>query len=210
MPGNYFQPYRPLRGGLAIVNPVVNRLGTLGIIATSDGQDRWIISAYHVLCRFDLSPFAASEPIHQPTDMGAATVIAMTDPNRADATADCAAAKVTPGIGAIGEILCIGEISAPIAPAVGKRVMKSGISSGVTEGIISDVTNGQVTIARLTSFPASYQLSMENDSGSAWVDAATFAPVALHQRGNPMAGEATALAMQTVLQTLRLQAVVGP
>lgn len=48
---NHARTFRRLRGGIAITHPMVSRLGALGCIATSDGTDRWILSAHHVLGR---------------------------------------------------------------------------------------------------------------------------------------------------------------
>jgi len=65
---NHHLPFRPLRAGVAVLNPIVNKIGTIGCIATSNGHDRWLVSCYHVLGRIDFSAFNDGEPIFQPVD----------------------------------------------------------------------------------------------------------------------------------------------
>ncbi len=203
---NHVQSYRPLRGGIGIVNGTISLLGTLGCIATSDGQDRWILSAYHVLIGMGRPP-VSGEAIFQPAPGAAMTPIAVTDATRADPGLDAAAALVA-GVGTRDEILGIGTVAGVVAPAVGMRLIKSGIATGVTEGIVTDVTGSRVIIEQLPGYPSKYELSSISDSGAVWVEQHTREAVALHVAGNDTGIEiAIGVALGDVLASLRLQLI---
>jgi hypothetical protein len=197
--------HRPLRAGCAIINPVVNEIGTLGFVATSDGNDRWIVSCYHVLCRSDLSPPADGEHIFQPVDDNE-NWVANASIERSDQVLDCAAALVIPDVSCTGEILGLPRLSGTAEPEVGMRVMKSGCITGITEGVITAVARNIVTIAVVATFPPTSQLSEPGDSGSLWVDRRGLNAVALHRTGSAF-GEtlATAVRISVVIETLRLK-----
>lgn len=213
MPGgslNHVREYRPLRGGIAVHNPRSGpdggRYGTLGFVATTDGTDCWIVSCYHVLCRFQgQMPPGTSEEIYQPFFQIQSTPVAVITADRADQRLDCAAALVPSGQ-AIGEILGLGKLGAPTAPAIGMRVIKSGAETGVTEGRILKASQDEVEIGHL-GLPSEYDLSEGGDSGALWVDAATYAPVALHYRGNDWGTPERAFArpIGLVLATLQVR-----
>jgi hypothetical protein len=206
---NHNLAYRPLRGGIAIVNPAnANELGTLGFIGTSNDQDRWIVSAYHVLGRSDGSIFTDGEPIYQPFRSAVSAPVALASRARADAVTDCAAAEIVNGVGATGDILGIVTVRAPIEPVVGMRVLKAGIETGVTEGVVRQVTGDRVVIAVPAGFPDKYDLSGRGDSGSLWISRDGWAPVALHLAGNDTGEEvAFAVRIAKVLAVLRLTVV---
>lgn len=209
MPFNHSLFYSAIRGGTAIINPNVNEFGTAGLIATSNGSDRWIISAYHVLCRKNgIFPAGVSELIYYATDLVRTQPLAMVDGLRADAALDCAAAFVVGGV-AIGEILGLPKLQPAIAPLEGMRVLKSGAQTGVTEGRIVRQNAQQVEIAPV-GMPARFELSEGGDSGAVWIDADTRAPVALHTSGNSWGDPERAFGVPIllVLQTLNLQMVV--
>lgn len=202
--------YRPLRGGIAIQNPVVKNLGTLGCVATSDGADRWIVSCYHVLCRLNgVFPPGATEPICQPYDIRDPNPVAFISDARIDAILDCAAALVPNGA-AIGEILGISKLSAPIPAITGMRVIKSGAETGITEGRVVSVAGNEVEIAPL-GLPADYDLSEGGDSGAIWIDAASNAPIALHYKGSEWGTPTRAFgkSMTAVLNQLNLRLLVA-
>lgn len=188
---NHSREYRPLMGGIAVYNPNNWVEGTLGLIAT-DGVDRWILSAYHVLARSPGSPSPPvnGESIWQPFDAsGAAPHIALLDLPRCDFVRDIAFAKVVAGVPSDPWILGIGRLSPETLPVVGMRVIKSGLATGVTEGVVVFADPQVVRIEPPAGFPAKYDLSSQSDSGSVWVDAATLSPVALHTRGQEGATE---------------------
>src|ERR1051325_5235513 len=204
---NHNLKYRPLRGGIAVLNPIVNKTGTIGFIATSDDQDRWMISCYHVLGRIDFSLFAEGEPIYQPSEdmlpaVAAASVL------RSNAALDCAAAKLEPGVDGVGHILGLCPLTGLSDPVVGMRVIKSGCVTGVTEGLITDVQGNEVVIGLLPGFAANFELSAEGDSGAAWVEASTGAIVALHKAGSSFgAHEARGTSIKPVLAALQLRLI---
>jgi len=197
--------YRPLRSGVAIVNPSVAQWGTLGLIAADADGSRWLVSCYHVLCRPDGSPAPDGESVHQPERDKAPSPVAHVDAQRADPALDCAAAKLVDGVDAVPDILELGLPAAAIDPAVGMRVLKSGVKTGVTEGVIDAVTGDTIEIAVPPGFPPTYELSMGGDSGALWVERESRRAVALHNIGNESGLEtARATRIGAVLDALRL------
>lgn len=186
---NHGLSYRPLRGGIAILNPAVNESGTIGLVATSDGTDRWIVSCYHVLCSASMGAFTAGDPIYQPAPSRAPDPIARLVAGLGDPALDCAAALVEPGTDSLPEILGIGPVGPPIEPAIGMRLMKAGLATGVTEGIVTGLQGDRVVIEAPAGFPSSHDLSDIGDSGSVWVERDTRRPVALHTSGSDFGTE---------------------
>ena len=207
---NHGLAYRPLMAGVAIYNPNVNEVGTLGLIATSDGTDRWIVSCYHVLAR-NLSavvviPFASGESIFQGSAHDG--VVAQTDVGRADAQVDCAAALIDSAVVTLQAIVDVGLLNtAPVPPAVGLRCLKAGADTGVTEGVVRRIEQGRVLIGPPNGFPIGYVAAGRGDSGSLWVTADTRQPVAMHLGVRSTDGVAVAVPIGTVLTTLRLHTV---
>lgn len=207
---NHTQEFRPLVGGISVQNPIVRKVGTLGCVLTSDGADRWIVSCYHVLARQDLTPYAPGEEIFQPAEPSSPDPVARMTGGRADPELDIAAAEVLPGIATTADILTLGELREAREPAVGMRVVKSGVSTGVTEGRISGVAGDRVEIELLPGFPPKYQLSFVSDSGSVWVDRETRAGVALHFAGNNTGAErAFGVPFPKLLEVLGLRTLRG-
>jgi hypothetical protein len=204
---NHNRIHRPLRGGIAVVNPQVNETGTIGLIGTSNGHDRWIVSCYHVLCRVDLSAAPDNEPIFQPDD-DPANLIARTSIERSDTILDCAAARVLPEVPCVGEILHLSRIFGVAEPVAGMRVIKSGSVTGVSEGVITDLDGDEVEIRLDPSLPGDAELTKPGDSGSIWVSRAGLNAVALHKSGAGF-GFSTAMAsrLSAVLDRLKLRPV---
>jgi endonuclease G len=146
--------------------------------------------------------------VFQPDTSAASHRVGASVAARSDQVLDCAAFLVDPGVPSVAEILGIGRITVPGAAAVGMRVIKSGRSTGVTEGEV-EATNGPfVSIEVLSAFPLAYDLSEPGDSGSVWCDAATRAPVALHRSGTTGGlSVATAVDIGAVLLTLGLSPI---
>jgi hypothetical protein len=203
---NYVQPYRPLRPGAAILNPLAGQPGTIACTATSDGVDRWIVSCFHVLCRLSgpgVSQPRSLEVIFQPTTTGG--VVARTEMTRADRALDCAAAKVDGTIQTVSEIIGIGAPRLGVPAVVGTRVLKSGQETGVTEGVITAVNGAEVRIEPSSDFPPGYVLSGPGDSGALWVTKDTKAAIALHRAGSAVGGrEVFGVSIGAVLTSLRL------
>ncbi len=203
---NHVLAHRPLVGGIAIFNRQVNVIGTAGLIASTVGipDDRWLVSCYHVLARSDLSPFVVGEEIFQPWGApGSGEAIAHLEAG--DSTLDCAAARIIAGVGSKAHALGIGPLAAPVDPAPGMRVLKSGIATGVTEGVVDAVAGDQVTI-RTGGLPPKYDLADIGDSGAVWVTMDTRAPVALHRATvQGVAEAAIATKLSSVLHALGLE-----
>lgn len=202
---NHVQPFRPLRGGIAIMNGNNGPSGTLGCIATSSGEDRWILSAHHVL-RGAGNDLTDDEPIFQPALGGSALPIARTRRDRAHRGLDVAAAQVIAGVETVNEILGIGMIGPVAEPREDMRVVKSGIATGVTEGVIVRMAGDEVRIELPSGYPSKYEISATSDSGSVWLEEATAAPVALHVAGTDTGIEiAIGIRMSEVLRVLNLR-----
>lgn len=202
---NHSLRYRPLLGGISIFNPLVGKSGTIGLIVFDSNEAPWILTNYHVLAGERALPLAAPEPIYQPSE-DCMPPVAIFDGSRADMVLDCAAAKVESGVPVSREILCLPPIaSLPAAPDVGMRVLKSGSSTGITEGVVTGVNGFEVEISVPHQFPPVFDVSGGGDSGSVWVERSSLAPVALHYRGN-LTGREMAFAMDIaeVLRVLRL------
>jgi len=199
---NHQKGFRPLRPGIYIYNPATGGAGTLGALATSDGADLWLISCYHVLGRADKSALTDGEAVFQPSPPN---IVARTSAQRANALLDCAAAKCIDGITGVNEILEIGNIAAPVDPKKGMRVIKSGTESGITEGVIRDVSEKFFSVEAPPDFPLDYSITEIGDSGALWVERESGSAVGLNLGlagvGQPFAHAA---AINEVLATLKL------
>lgn len=201
---NHVQQFRPLRGGIAIMNGNNGPSGTLGCIATADGADRWLLSAHHVL-RGGRLEVEDGDPVFQPALGGAALPVARTSRDRADRGLDVAAARVIDGVATVAEVLGIGVLGGVVEPHEGMRVVKSGIATGVTEGVVVRVDGSEVRIELAPGYPSKYELSATSDSGAVWVEEGTASPVALHVAGNDTGIEvAIGVRMSEILRALRL------
>lgn len=215
----------PLAGGVSCGNPRVTA-GTLGAIVFDRNDCKpCILSNWHVLVG---SPAAAAgEPIYQPGRVdggGPADTVASLTRWRLDRDMDAALARLDGSRGHTRDIL---ELPAPIAgveePALGMQVVKSGRTTGVTEGLIDGVSTSlsisygggvvqmfhdQIHIVPRPPWPAvPYELSLGGDSGSVWINQATSRAVGLHFAGetdpSPAAENAIANRMPVVADTLR-------
>jgi hypothetical protein len=201
---NHTEHFRPLRGGIVVEAATRQHFGTLGMIVTRTGVDRWGLTCAHVLGPFG-GPVPQGDLVFQPDNTAAAFRVGATVAARADQTLDCAAFLIDAGITTSNEILGIGPPAAPIAPVVGMRVFKSGRSTEITEGVISAVTGTTVAIALHPDFPAAYDLSDPGDSGAVWFEQSRRAPVALHRAGTTSGpSAATASDINAVLASLGL------
>jgi len=176
---NHRLPFRPLRGGIEIFNPVVNEVGTLGFVAmgAAGGTRRWLVSCYHVLvggpnCR----PVPGETVLQSATDPNP---VAHVDADRTDPDLDCAAAIIEPAAGWVAEILGLGPLGTPAAPVPGMRIIKSGATTGITEGIVESVNGDDLIIAHTPGFDPNYDLALDGDSGSLWLTRDGLSPVAL-------------------------------
>lgn len=205
------QMFRPIRGGIRIINArVPGNSGTLGCVCENVDGSLWILSCMHVLVRprkWEGVEFAPGEPILQPGRPIAAGRIATTVSGRADRLLDCAAALLDDGVSSVPEVLGVGELFAPQAPVVGMGVIKSGARTGVTEGRIVKVGTNRVVIHPPIGAPSGFELSAQGDSGALWIERESGAPVALHRSGNRSGTRESAIAspIPEVLAALSLR-----
>jgi hypothetical protein len=203
---NHQLTFRPLSGGIEIYVPRVDEVGTLGFLARDEAanEDWWLVSCYHVLVGGPSTVPVPDEGVLQPAS--AASPAAFVDALRAESSLDCATARIRPPMPVTPAILGIGIIGVPAEPEIGMRVIKSGAASGVTEGIIEEISGNDVIIAGPPGFDANYELSLPGDSGSIWLSQKDHSPVALHiRKGEGPRKTAAAKRIIPILQTLRLR-----
>lgn len=204
---NHTRMFRPLLGGICIQNEITRDLGTLGCVV-DDGIDRWIVSAYHVLVRADSSSFAPGEKVFQPTRAESVEPVAELVTGRADRALDVAAARLFPNIVVSNEILGIGPVQAVAAPIRGQRVIKAGIATGVTEGIVDVVTEDRIEITTPSGYPSKYELTTISDSGALWLTRDTHQAIAIHIIGEDRGAErAFAVPFAAALAALHINPV---
>ncbi len=206
--------FRPLMAGVAVHNPIVNELGTLGLIARDDvpapGPKRWLVSCFHVIAARPGAAPTPAAPIHQPRLFADPVPIANLDAARLDAALDAAAAVLTPGAAALPRILGLGAQRAPMAPTIGMAVVKAGLATGVTEGVIDQIQNEIVRIVPHNGAPPEYELCGARDSGAVWLDIASMRPVAMLTGSDPAGTQfAMAVSVEAALASLRLRMVEG-
>jgi hypothetical protein len=167
-PGDRARAYRPLVSGARIMNAITGSPGTLGCIALDDQDNPWIVSCYHVLgrSRHFVSIVGNDEPILQATKMNSAL--------------DYGAAIVVPEIDVSASVLELDKLQRIADAEVGMRVVKSGAATGVTIGVVAEVTPVLIKIEKPADSPSDYVLSDHGDSGAVWLDAQTGNAVGLH------------------------------
>lgn len=201
MNANHVRRYRPLLAGIEIFNPKAGDSGTLGLIAEDAAGDKWLVSCFHVLCGAN-GTAADDEPIYQGV-LAPGTEVARTAIAKSNAALDVAAGRLL--VAADCAALGIGRLAGIGAPKVGTRVLKSGATTGVTEGIISRVEATRVTIEIPESFPLTYDMTERGDSGAPWIEAETRLVVGLHTSGTAQGvDKAFAVPAALVLSTLAL------
>jgi hypothetical protein len=168
-----------------------------------------MLSCYHVLCRPNADPFTDGEPVWQSVAQRGGSPIGNVFIANADATLDCAAARITQGLSSVGRILGLGPLGPPAAPKVGMSVIKSGYLTGVTEGRVLQVQGDRVEIQRPPGYPTLYEPSDFGDSGALWIDRDTGSPVAMHTGASP-AANAIGRDVRAVLNALAMQLVISP
>jgi hypothetical protein len=81
------------------------------------------------------------------------------------------------------------ELSAPAAgskpPVVGLKVIKSGLGTGVTRGIIDGTDGVQFSVVVDSEFPPPGRLAGKGDSGALWLDRQTRSAVGVHFQSDP-------------------------
>jgi hypothetical protein len=88
-------------------------------------------------------------------------------------------------------------------------VLKSGATTGVSEGRITDVDGSRIVISRPQSSVSMYEVSGFGDSGAVWVERETMAPIGIHLASDSM-GRAVALDVTIALSSLSLLVLAEP
>ncbi len=203
---NHYLAYQTICGGIAIVNGADHQIGTLGFVARCDKGEPWIVSCYHVLYPSSRRlQTGEKELIYQPSQSRRSTPIAEITNERVHEGLDLAAARLTFGLPS-AKVLHLGRLGAPTLVQRGTRVLKSGVKTGVTEGLVLSVSEQEIMIGTAGDAPEGYSLTDVGDSGALWVRADDMAPVGVHFEGNVAGDEwAKARPIQLVIDVLRLQ-----
>jgi hypothetical protein len=96
---------------------------------------------------------------------------------------DYGAALIVPDIGVSTSVFELETVQRIAAAVVGMRVVKSGAETGVTIGIVTDVTPSLITIESPPDSSDTFVLTERGDSGAVWLDAETGRAVGLHFSG---------------------------
>lgn len=205
----------PLRGGISICAQGFGS-GTLGGIVVDRATERkMILSNWHVLVAG--GGLRQGQPIYQPgqNDGGTADdVVGFLERDALDKQLDAAVASISGRrqlsnvpLGVAGAVL--GAASA----SWGMQVLKSGRTSGVTQGRVTGLAgNLRLTYAGMermirdvmTIEPlyTGAEVSAAGDSGSWWLDTTSKRAVGLHFAGSSQPNRALAIDMQIVLDAL--------
>jgi len=157
--------HNPVIGGIQIMNTSTPGGGTLGMIVLSRRSLRPLaISNHHVMCR---TPEVAADIVSQP---GTARPADLLGPVFAsDRALDCAVCSLGSRPWSF-DIYGIGGPTGTAEARIGMKVMKSGLSSGVTWGRIDGISSAGFTVVPDTAVPAAGEMSLPGDSGSIWMD----------------------------------------
>lgn len=197
---NHKEAFRPLRAGVHVKGRANARAGTIGLFALDAAGARYLVTCRHVL----EGPGGLVDGDDVLQGAGTSDVVARASAAHASAGLDVAAARLIVQAACEPAAAGIGPWSAPAAPVVGQRVVKAGYATGVTEGVVDDVSGSDVRIVPPPGFPATYRLTATGDSGALWLDRDTRAAVALHRRGD--AGSASlAVDVRAALAALSLR-----
>ena len=189
----------PVVGGINIGNNKVGLAGTLSLVFDIDTLRPLALSCWHVLVA-DLS--VEKDPIVQP--------IVTTPPGGSpppdnfllghlfgfDKDLDAAissisdrftAGDVEPGARRISP--AIAELPSPAigsrSPVVGMQLIKSGVGTGVTHGLLDGTDGVQFSIVVDSAFPPQGRIADHGDSGALWLNLQDFAAVGVHFASDP-------------------------
>ena len=170
-----------LVGGISVGNLIVGGSGTLGVSVFDNrtGQELFL-SNWHVLCfSFTCQP---GEPIAQPGafDGGNDTdIVAQLFKAVLSDTVDCAVALPLGERPLFKEVLEVGFVEASNVAILGQTARKSGRSSGLTPGTISDISadinvigypDGTHSFRDQIVLEGTGPISIPGDSGSVWLN----------------------------------------
>jgi hypothetical protein len=196
------QRHEPLVGGVQIMNVNKPGAGTIGMIVFDRiNLEPRGLSNYHVMVR---TPPVAGDGISQPgANIPADVLGTVTASNK---TLDCAVCRLGARQWSL-EIYGVGPATGTASARLGMKVLKSGLSSGVTWGIIDGIEPTAFTVIRDTSVPSIGEMSLPGDSGSVWMELATNKVVGLHYAGEAATDpneRAKAMQIHAVLNALNV------
>lgn len=179
--------------------------GTLGLIATDDGIDRWLVTCWHVL----VAPGQPAIPSGTPVlAAGQTQPVARLVAGRGDRALDVIAARVEAGVDCRPWIKGLGSLAAPLAPARDQRLVKVAAVTGRRRGVVFQMSSGRPQIRADAGEPG--PITAPGDSGGLWVEAGSLRAVALHTGKDPASvGDATGVPIVEVLTALGLTAVIS-
>lgn len=205
----------PVIGGVRIRNVNKPTGGTLGMVVLHRDTLRPLgLSNYHVMQR---TPAVAGDLISQPGD----GVNILGPVVASDKALDCAVCALGSRASSF-DIYGLDPVSGWTVARLGMKVVKSGISSGVTFGVVDGLNAQRISVMPGSAPAASGEVSLPGDSGSIWLEMATGRAVGLHYAGNTEGGpgseRASAKRIEQVLNRLNItvfdgavigQAVIG-
>jgi endonuclease G len=213
---------KPMFGGISISDEFHKAAGTLGgiVIDRVTGAEM-ILSNWHVLvCQWTAR---AGQRIYQPGRLDGGTfanTVATLTRHAMSVNLDAAVATLTGDRQFVINQLELGAVTGVGQPTLGMELVKSGRTSGVTEGIVTAIQgtakmtySGMTRLLRdvVTIEPrfGSGEVSRPGDSGSCWLDSQTMQAVGLHFAGSDFPERALALDMQSVLDALNVDLAGG-
>jgi hypothetical protein len=212
----------PMRGGISISDEFHNAAGTLGgiVIDRATGAEM-LLSNWHVLvCNWTARP---GQRIYQPGRLDGGTfanTVATLTRHAMAVNLDAAVATLTGSRSLILDQLELGTVIGVGQATIGMELVKSGRTSGVTEGVVTAIQgtakltySGMTRLIRdvvtIEPLPGSGEVSRPGDSGSCWLDAQTMQAIGLHFAGSDFPERALALDMQSVLDALNVDLVIA-
>lgn len=211
------QSFNPLRGGISISNEWSYSYGTLGgLVKDRSTGEEMILSAWHVL-----ASSAFTRPglrIFQPGVGDGGTLrhtVARFTRHGMNQGIDAAVAKLEGSRSTINEMYEIGLVAGAIEPMIDMKLVKSGRASRVTYGVVSGVEGERTLsygglprtirhIVHIMQTLETGEVSRGGDSGSWWLEEATYKAAALHIAGNDDPEYALAISMPCVLEALQV------
>jgi hypothetical protein len=203
----------PLVGGISIGNLTLGGLGTLGVSVFDNvsGEDM-ILSNWHVLCgRPDC---AVGEPIIQPgtgggDSGGSGDLVARLHRFALTDEVDAAIARLTGHRFLLKEVLGLGTISEVGTAELGMLVRKSGRTTGITVGMVTDISADVLGHHNQIVVEADEKIGDRGDSGSIWIDDANRVVGLLFTGEVPSGERMYANPISAVLQALNINLRIG-
>ncbi len=180
-------PIEPLLGGISISTVNLKLQGTLGaIVFDNDTSEPMGLTNHHVIIKKLF--FKAGDAVTQPALKPDAPQFTIGNVLRGNFNIDAAVFKINGSrvIDSNNSLNGIqGKIKGVTDPVIGMPVKKSGATSSVTYGIISQIGFDKIAIhPNKQKAPSQNNLSLPGDSGSIWVtDTDDMLAVGLHTGG---------------------------